>query len=291
MRVRVEVRLLADEPAEQRGVDAVARCRGIDLGRERRRGAGRGGRAGRGRRRGRARGGLQRRGEGGGRRGRATGVACAPTGASEAIMAWICSIRSKATAALTSPPGGGGSRGPSRRAWRRSRWASAAWCSARWRCLRRSRTSRRCWAAARAWRRDSTSASRRVTSSSALRRSVSTRSSQSCWATIVCPSSGAPARRASRAWRTRSDAGPERGSVALTARQARRELLAGTVLVVFAKLAHTLEPEAERVSSTFRVVGRCGRDERRLDARPTWHPRAACGIAARSSSSPRSSSS
>ena len=33
------------------------------------------------------------------------GVACAPTGASEAIMAWICSIRATATAALMPPSG------------------------------------------------------------------------------------------------------------------------------------------------------------------------------------------
>ena len=67
--VRVEVRLLADEPAEERGVDAVACGRRVDLGGERRRGAGRGGRAGRGRRRSRVGRGLQRRGERGGRRG------------------------------------------------------------------------------------------------------------------------------------------------------------------------------------------------------------------------------
>ena len=89
--------------AEQRGVDAVACGRRVDLGGERRRGAGRGGRAGRGRRRSRVgRAPAATRRTRWATRRTTTAAPAPPTGASEAIMAWICSIRSKATAALIS---------------------------------------------------------------------------------------------------------------------------------------------------------------------------------------------
>ena len=292
--VRVEVRLLADQPASSAGSTPL-RAAAASIS------AANGRRARRSRRSSRAWPSARSRSSRPAAARRRRWAAPADDGVARprrapARPSWpaICSIRSRRTAALTRLlPAAVDRRGPSRRAWRRRAGRRPAWCSARWRSLRRSRTSRRRWRAARAWRRASTSASRRVTSSSALRRSR-----LDALEPELLGDDRLPVERGAGAAARPAPGGPGRSAArSAAASRSRRVRLA-------ASSSRARSSSCSRSSRTRSSPKRNGvvihvpgsrtqrpRPERRLDARPTWHPRAACGIAARSSSSPRSSSS
>ena len=227
--VRVEVRLLADEAAQQRGVDAVARGRGVDLGGERRR-ARRSAAVVRSWPSARSRSwrpaAPRRRRWATRRRRRRLRPDAAPARADHGLDL-LDPVDGDGDAHVRSPAAVD-RRGPSRRARRSARWASAAWCSARWRSLRRSRTSRRRLGCAERLAagldlgvaaRDRELGAAAVGARRARARAAGRRSS--------APSSGAPARRASCAWRDqvgvrpRSTAAPRTRRVRLAANSSR----------------------------------------------------------------------